>query len=100
MTRENLPPALAAGPYAEIPFLLLGRLAVDHRWQGKGYGDTLIVHAFKTTRAAAASIGILGIIGDVKDESAAAFYEGFDFRRLPHSPNRLVLPITAMDALL
>ncbi|WP_083269082.1 GNAT family N-acetyltransferase [Bosea vaviloviae] len=84
----------------EIPFLLLGRLAVDRQWQGQGYGDALIVHAFKTTRAAAQQIGILGMIVDAKDEKAAGFYEGFGFRRLSGTQNRLVLPLSAMDRLL
>nr|WP_245396770.1 GNAT family N-acetyltransferase [Jiella sonneratiae] len=98
--RDHLPEDVQAGPYEDIPFLLLGRLAVDRRWQGQGYGDALIVHAFDTTRKAASQIGILGMIVEAKDEKAAAFYEGFGFRRLAATTNRLVLPITAMDALL
>jgi ribosomal protein S18 acetylase RimI-like enzyme len=98
--RDHLPDSIQIGPYDEIPFLLLGRLAVDRRWQRQGYGDALIVHAFKTTRAAAQQIGILGMIVDAKDEKAAAFYEGFGFRRLAGTQNRLALPISAMDKLL
>lgn len=98
--RDNLPDHIKLGPYEEIPFLLLGRLAVDKRWQGRGYGDALIVHAFETTRAAARQIGILGMVVDAKDDRAAAFYEGFGFQRLSGTQNRLVLPITAMDKLL
>ncbi|MFA6967143.1 GNAT family N-acetyltransferase [Bosea sp. (in: a-proteobacteria)] len=98
--RDHLPDDIRLGPYEDIPFLLLGRLAVDKRWQGQGYGDALIVHAFRTTRAAAEQIGILGMIVDAKDEKAAAFYEGFGFRRLAGTPNRLALPISAMDRVL
>ncbi|PZO00245.1 MAG: N-acetyltransferase [Hyphomicrobiales bacterium] len=98
--RDHLPDDIKLGPYEDIPFLLLGRLAVDRRWQGQGYGDALIVHAFTTTRAAAAQIGILGMIVDAKDEKAAAFYEGFGFRRLAGTQNRLALPISAMDSVL
>nr|WP_255618189.1 GNAT family N-acetyltransferase [Aurantimonas sp. VKM B-3413] len=98
--RDNLPADVQAGPYEDIPFLLLGRLAVDRRFQGQGYGDALIVHAFHTTRTAAAQIGILGMIVEAKDEKAAAFYEGFGFRRLTNTRHRLVLPITAMDTVL
>ena len=97
--RDNLPADIQAGPYEDIPFLLLGRLAVDRRWQGQGYGDALIVHVFHTTRKAASQIGILGMIVEAKDEKAAAFYEGFGFRRLTGTPRRLVLPTTAMNLL-
>ena len=98
--RDHLPEDVQAGPYEDIPFLLLGRLAVDRRWQRKGYGDALVVHAFHTTRKAAAQIGILGMIVEAKDEKAAGFYEGFGFRGLTGTRHRFVLPITAMDALL
>nr|WP_304363660.1 GNAT family N-acetyltransferase [Jiella sp. LLJ827] len=97
--RDNLPADIQAGPYEDIPFLLLGRLAVDRRFQGQSYGDALIVHAFYATRQAATQIGILGMIVEAKDEKAAAFYEGFGFRRLTGTPRRLVLPITAMKFL-
>ena len=98
--RDHLPEDVQAGPYEDIPFLLLGRLAVDTRFQRQGYGDALIIHAFHSTRKAATQIGILGMIVEAKDEKAAAFYEGFGFRRLTGTPRRLVLPITAMDAVL
>ncbi len=96
--RDDLPADTKSGSYGEVPFLLLGRLAVDKRYQGKGFGDSLIVHAFKNTRAAAEKIGILGIIVDAKDDKASSFYEGFGFKKLRATKNRLVLPISAMDA--
>jgi hypothetical protein len=40
------------------------------------------------------------MIVDAKDERAASFYEGFGFRRLTGTKNRLVLPLSAMDTLL
>ena len=76
---------------------MLGRLAVDKKYQGQGYGDTLIVHAFKTTVDAAEKVGILGMIVDAKDDNAASFYAGFGFKRLYGPNKRLVLPITAMS---
>jgi len=98
--RDYLPEDIKPGVYKDIPFLLLGRLAVDNRHQGKGYGDTLILHAFRTTMEAAEKVGILGIIVDAKDEKAASFYEGFGFRRLSGTENRLVLSISAISELI
>lgn len=95
--RDYLPEDIKPGAYKDIPFLLLGRLAVDKRHQGKGYGDTLILHAFRTTKEATEKVGILGIIVDAKDEKAATFYEGFGFRRLSGMENRLVLSISAIS---
>lgn len=94
--RDELPDNIKLGGYSDLPFLLLGRLAVDKAFQGQGYGDALIVHAFENTKHATEKFGILGILVDAKDDNAAAFYEGFGFRRLLATNNRLVLPISAM----
>jgi GNAT superfamily N-acetyltransferase len=95
--RDYLPEDINPRAYKDMPFLLLGRVAVDKRYQGKGYGDTLILHAFKTTMEAAEKVGILGIVVDAKDKKAASFYEGFGFRCLLGTENRLVLPISAIS---
>lgn len=94
---DQLPDAKKLGHYQNAPFLLLGRLAVDVRYQGRGFGDALIFHAFSITKDAAEKIGTLGMIVDAKDEKAAGFYERFGFKRLTASPNRLVLPFSIMD---
>ena len=100
LSRENLPQDIKLGGYQDIPFLLLGRLAVDKKYQGQGFGDTLIFHAFKTTQEAAERVGILGIIVDAKDESAASFCVGFGFVRLQGNSARLILNIFALSALI
>lgn len=96
---DKLPDNTRLGNYEEAPFLLLGRLAVDQHFQGQGYGDALIYHAFKITTEAADKIGMLGIIVDAKDEKAASFYERFGFMPLSTNKYRLVLPFSAMKKL-
>ena len=97
---DQLPENVKLGSYQDAPFLLLGRLAVDRRYQGHGYGDALIFHAFNITRDAAEKIGTIGMIVDAKDEKAAGFYEKLGFKALSTSTNRLVLPFSAMKSLL
>ncbi|TXL20843.1 GNAT family N-acetyltransferase [Methylococcaceae bacterium HT5] len=97
---HELPDKQRISHYSATPFLLLGRLAVDKNFQQQGYGNALIFHAFKTTMEAAEKIGISGMVVDAKDENAANFYEKFGFKRLSASPNRLVLPLTALAALI
>jgi ribosomal protein S18 acetylase RimI-like enzyme len=97
VTRKNLPPDIRTGVYNDIPFLLLGRLAVDRAFQGKGYGDAMMYHAFKTTKNLAERLGIFGMIVDAKDEKAVAFYQRFGFRSIEGNKNRLVLPITSFS---
>jgi len=96
---SNLPDKQQSTHYPYSPFLLLGRLAVDKDFQGQGYGDALIFHAFKITMDAAEKVGISGMVVDAKDEQAANFYEKFGFKRLIASPNRLVLPLKAISSL-
>ena len=98
--RANLPDDVPLGGYNDVPFLLLGRLAVDKDYQRKGYGDAMIFHAFSTTLEAAENVGILGVLVDAKDEKAVSFYEGFGFRRIHGSKNRLMLPLSAIAKLI
>lgn len=94
--RDHFPENQSIGTYETLPFILLGRLAVDKRYQGQGYGDVLIHHAFETTVSAAETIGIMGMVVDAKNEKAFAFYEGFGFKPLSGTKNRLVLPLIAI----
>jgi ribosomal protein S18 acetylase RimI-like enzyme len=97
---DELPEQAAVGCYADAPFLLLGRLAVDKCFQGQGFGNVLIFHAFKITAETAERVGILGMVVDAKDEKIAVFYERFGFRRLARTKNRLVLPFSVLKTLL
>lgn len=97
VTRENLPESRKLGIYEDIPFLLLGRLAVDKEFQGKGYGDALLYHAFRLTKDAAKAYGIYGIIVEAKNEEAALFYQGFGFKPLKGQALKLVLPLSAVN---
>lgn len=99
VSRDHLPPEYKLGGYGDIPFLLLGRLAVDKHFQKQGYGDALIMDAFHRTRQLAEQVGIFGMVVDAKDDKAATFYEGFGFIRLSTNPKRLALPLSAMDGL-
>jgi len=91
--RDHLPNDAKVGNYHDIPFLLLGRLAVDKDYHGQGFGDALIYHALTTTIEAADKIGVWGMVVDAKDAATIRFYEGFGFKPLVASKNRLVLPL-------
>lgn len=90
---STLPPALSkhVGRYALIPAVLLGRLAVDHRFQGQGMSALLLVNALR--RIVRIGIGIKLIVVDALHEHAAAFYLHYHFQRLADHPLRLFLPV-------
>ncbi len=84
--------------YALMPAALIGRLAVDQRFQGQRLGGALVMDA--AARAASGGPAIFALIVDAKDDRAAAFYERLQFRRFVSRPATLFLPIaTAMQAL-
>ena len=44
VSKDAMPNDISSGNYNDLPFLLLGRLAVDKSYQRKGYGEA-IMHA-------------------------------------------------------
>ena len=86
---SDLPPALARRLPRHLSAVLLGRLAVDRQFQGRGYGGALLVEAIRRVAATATQIRIAGLLVDAKDEHAAAFYRNFGFVPLPSNARRL-----------
>jgi GNAT superfamily N-acetyltransferase len=77
--------------YPLVPATLLGRLAVDRRQQGKGYGRFLLADALY--RAARSEIASFAVIVDAKDDSARRFYERESFLALTDQPMKLFRPM-------
>lgn len=90
---SDLPESLAKRLPRNVPAVLLGRLAVDRRFQGRGYGGALLVEAIRRVAATSTQIGIVGLFVDAKDDRAAAFYRKYGFVPLPSNPSRLFLPL-------
>ena len=84
--------------YALLPAGLIGRLAIDRRFQRQRLGGALIMDA--VARAARADQANFELIVDAKDEAAVAFYEHLQFRRFASRPKSLFLPLaTALQAI-
>jgi len=82
--RQQLPPRYGRGlPDVDIGMVLLGRLAVDVRWQGQGLGRDLLVDAVLQAVAAGDHAAARFIAVDPIDEAARAFYQHFGFRDVP-----------------
>lgn len=87
-TRRNMPDP--------IPVMVLGRLAVDKRLQGKGIGRALLRDAILRTVQAAAIAGIRAVLVHAISENAKRFYERSGFQPSPVDP--MTLMITLRDA--
>lgn len=71
--------------YSSIPTTLLGRLAIDIRFQGKGIGKLLLIDALKRSYEISKKIGSFAVVVDPLDEDAERFYERYGFIKLPDS---------------
>jgi GNAT superfamily N-acetyltransferase len=83
---KKMPPA-----YTGLPVTLLGRLAVDHRYQGQGIGKALLLDSLKRAVDASSNVGSMAVIVDPFDKEAEVFYAAFDFIRLPVSGRMFLL---------
>lgn len=80
-----------------IPMAVLGRLAVDDEWQGKGLGAALLQDAVLRTAQAAAILGIRGLLVHAVSDTAKAFYEHYGFTASPQHPMTLVLSLKSRE---
>ena len=79
-----------------IPVIVIGRLAVDRHWQGKGIGRALLRDAILRTLQAAEIAGIRTILVHSISEEAKQFYEKCGFTASPIDP--MTLMVTVNDA--
>lgn len=92
--KGGVPERVAKGvPNHPIPVVLLARLAIDRRFQGKGVGKALLRDALVRALAAADVIGLRAILVHAKDEEAVRFYTQFGFTPSPTDPLHLMLLI-------
>lgn len=78
-------------PRHPIPLLVLARLAVHSKAQGRGIGAGLLLDALGRTLQVADVIGIRALAVHAKDDVAAAFYRHFGFEPSPTDPRHLFM---------
>lgn len=76
-----------------VPMAILGRLAVDRTWQGRGLGVALLRDAVERTGTASRILGLRGLLVHALSEQAAAFYAHHGFVASPTNPLTLVLSL-------
>lgn len=85
--------------YPLVPTTLLGRLAVATEFQGRGYGELLLLDALRRTLDHATDVATIGVVVEARDDRALAFYERFEFRPFPDHPRRLFLALATIARL-
>jgi GNAT superfamily N-acetyltransferase len=85
-----LPRSIRTGqPPDPVPCLLLGQLATDQNWAGKGIGTGLLKHALQRSVMAAGLVGGRALVVNAVDLGAAAFWARRGF--IPSKDDPLVL---------
>ena len=83
-----------------VPVLLLGRLAVDRSWQGKGLGADLLRDAVLRALGAAGTVGVRAILVHAISEEAKTFYLEHGFSPSPVESMTLMVTIDEAVAMM
>ena len=97
----ELPPDIAKKlpRYPLIPATLVGRLAVDRRYQGQRIGEFLLLDALRRALVQSAEIASAAVVVDAIDSGARNFYQHFGFLAFPRISSRLFLPMKTVAEL-
>ncbi|MGA7669056.1 MAG: GNAT family N-acetyltransferase [Nitrolancea sp.] len=82
--------------YPLLPAILLGRLAVDLRFQGQRLGVAVLGEALTTSLSVSDRIDAVAVIVDAKDDESLRFYEKHGFIPFLNDDRRLYLPIDTL----
>ena len=74
-----------------VPVIVLARLAVDERAQGRKLGPALLQDAIKRAVAVSGNAGVRAVLVHALNERAKGFYEKFGFQASPANPMTLML---------
>ena len=94
-----LPRSIRTGqPPDPVPCLLLGQLATDIGWAGRGIATGLVKHALERCVKAAALVGGRALMVNAVDSEAAAFWQRRGFIPSNDDPLMLFRAIAAIAA--
>ena len=80
----------------QIPAVILGRLAIDRDWQGRGLGAALLRDAVERSVRAAGEVAARLLVVHAISPAAETFYRHFGFTRLPVETPTLALDLAKL----
>lgn len=86
--------------YPIVPATRLGRLAVDRRCQGRGFGKLLLIDAMAKSLQTVTTVASFALVVDAKDDSAVEFYKSFEFRPISGAARTLFRSMAMIARLL
>ncbi|MEJ2608563.1 MAG: GNAT family N-acetyltransferase [Candidatus Thiodiazotropha sp.] len=99
VTRVEIPSTQKSLPTYPVPVVMLARLAVDKEYQGTGLGAKTLVYALRqSAHLSKAGLPAYGLILDVIDAKALAFYKHFElFDSFTNNPMRLFVAMKTLE---
>jgi predicted GNAT family N-acyltransferase len=88
---EDVVKKLKLTRYSFIPVTLMGRLAVDRKYQGKGLGEILLLDGLNRSCTHSSQVASFAVMFDAK-ENAVEFYRRYGFLPLPPG-QRMFIPM-------
>jgi ribosomal protein S18 acetylase RimI-like enzyme len=85
--------------YPKIATTLIGRLAVDKKYQNKKLGEALLVDALYRSYESQKVIGSFAVVVDAINNDAVSFYKKYGFLQLDSSERKLFLPMKTIESL-
>ncbi|MDO6681055.1 GNAT family N-acetyltransferase [Oceanobacter sp. 5_MG-2023] len=76
-----------------IPVIVLGRLAIDTRWQGKRLGAALLKDALTRVLQVSDQVGIRGVLVQAISDAAKVFYQQYGFQPSPADDMSLLISV-------
>jgi predicted GNAT family N-acyltransferase len=83
--------------YPLLPATLLGRLAVDSRYQGQGFGELMLIDALNQSLKTTSVVASLAVVVEALDEELVKFYQRFGFQQFKQHPMKLYLPMKLIE---
>jgi GNAT superfamily N-acetyltransferase len=90
---RNAPGKIRRNMPNPIPVMVLGRLAVDQRWQQAGLGRGLLKDALLRTLSVSNQVGIRALLAHTLSEDAKHFYTRSGFIESPLDPMTLMIAL-------
>ncbi len=74
MDKDAVPADIGKGAPRDVPVVVIGRLAVDQRAQGRGLGRSLLAFALQRSLDVAEKVGVRAVVINAINERARDFY--------------------------
>lgn len=98
VSRDSAPEAMAKRSPDPIPAVRMGRFAIDHRYQGQGWGANLLRESLLSAVNGGRLVGARVMLVDAISEDALGFYLRFGFTASPIHPMQVLFDLRVVAA--